>query len=279
MRPRNTARATGYCTQNPSSGKAPRFWAAPYFSTPVSGTISNWWTTFRWAAKPIWNEKRALKGFGIARATGELLGFKPWDRSENTQTTGQKPAPYQSERVYEAVGTIYEHGFAFIEAPTGSGKTDIGKHLGAVLPSMYEKIILQESSDASHRRRQGAFGLIPPAVIKNWDTQTGSNFPTISSSLLSRDDMKGSRKTRQAVRVAQTDGEIKRLFLNSAACIIDDSHRFASRWLSPSIRSRNLEESPSIWTACLSATLLGNRGLDGLMAFHEKRDSIYMSAD
>ena len=214
-----------------------------------------------------------------ARVTGELLGFKPWDVSENKQTTGRKPAPYQSELVYEAAGTIYEHGFAFIEAPTGSGKTDIGKHLGTVLPSMYDKIILEESSDASHRRRQGAFGLIPPAVIKNWDTQTGSNFRAVSSSLLSKDDTKSTRKTRQAAKNAEADGEVKRHFLNSAACIIDESHRFASRWLSPSTRSRNLEESPSIWTACLSATLLGNRGLDGLMAFHEKRASIYMSSE
>ncbi|WP_270920259.1 hypothetical protein [Parasedimentitalea psychrophila] len=59
-----------------------------------------------------------------------MLDFKPWDVSENTQTTGRKPAAFQSERLYEAAGTIYEYGFAFIEAPTGSGKTDIGKHLG-----------------------------------------------------------------------------------------------------------------------------------------------------
>ncbi|TDA70132.1 hypothetical protein, partial [Halomonas marinisediminis] len=43
-----------------------------------------------------------------------------------------------------------------------------------------------------------------------------------------------------------------------------------------SARSLVFERSPAIWTACWSATLMGNQGLDGLLAFHEKRASIYV---
>jgi len=71
--------------------------------------------------------------------------------------------------------------------------------------------------------------------------------------------------------------DLARRFENSAAVVIDECHRMASRFLGASRRSQTFEESPAIWTACLSATLLGNHGLDALAFHDERRASLFMS--
>lgn len=58
--------------------------------------------------------------------------------------------------------------------------------------------------------------------------------------------------------------------------IVDESHRLSSRYLAPSACSLVFERSPAIWTACLSATLMGKHGLDELLALHAKRASNYV---
>ena len=69
---------------------------------------------------------------------------------------------------------------------------------------------------------------------------------------------------------------LTRRFEQSAAVVIDECHRMTSRFLGDSRRSETFEESPAIWSACLSATLLGNHGLDALLAF-QRRASVFMS--
>ena len=205
----------------------------------------------------------------LARTIHELRSFEPWDVSSNRHTTGRPPAPYQSDLVYEAASTIYEHGFAFVEAPTGAGKTDIGKHLGVVLPEMFEKTVLVPDVSGRHVRRKGGFAIVPTRVVSNWESLSATGFEIVSSSLLSKYEDKDPSALE----------DIRRKFLHAAACVVDESHTLNSRWLQPSRRAATFEESPVIWLAALSATLLGNLGLDGLLAFHEKRASLFMSPD
>jgi len=180
-------------------------------------------------------------------------------------SAGRPPQPFQADLVYEAAGTVYEHGFAFVEAPTGAGKTDIGKHLATVLPVSHAQTVFSWGERAD-QQRLGSLALIPASVLKNWTTNAPANFKPIKHSHLSR------QKKDEA---AELD-EINRAVRSSASMIVDESHRLSSRYLAPSARSLVFERSPAIWTACLSATLMGNQGLDGLLAFHEKRASIYV---
>ena len=76
----------------------------------------------------------------VARTIHEATGFAPW-RAAGETSAGRPPQPFQADLVYEAAGTVHEHGFAFIEAPTGAGKTDIGKHLATVLPVSHGQTI------------------------------------------------------------------------------------------------------------------------------------------
>ncbi|WP_252947270.1 hypothetical protein [Oceanicola sp. 502str15] len=198
----------------------------------------------------------------VARTVIEATSFTPWCVAGDT-STGRPPQPFQAELVYEAAGTIYEHGFAFVEAPTGAGKTDIGKHLATVLPVSHGQTVFSWGERAD-QQRLGSLALIPASVLKNWTTNAPANFKPIKHSHL-------SRKSEEA----ELD-EVNRNVRSSAALIVDESHRLSSRYLAPSARSLVFERSPAIWTACLSATLMGNQGLDGLLAFHEKRASIYV---
>lgn len=199
----------------------------------------------------------------VARTVHEATGFRPW-QVDGEQSTGRPPQPFQAELVYEAAGTIHEHGFAFVEAPTGAGKTDIGKHLATVLPVSHTHTVFSYGERAD-QQRLGALALIPASVLGNWTTNAPANFKAIKHSYLSR---RGEEQTELE--------EINRSVRSSAAMIVDECHRLSSRYLAPSARSRVFERSPAIWTACLSATLMGNQGLDGLLAFHEKRASIFV---
>ena len=200
----------------------------------------------------------------VARTVHEATTFTPWRVAGNT-SAGRPPQPFQADLVYEAAGTVYEHGFAFVEAPTGAGKTDIGKHLATVLPVSHAQTVFY-GGERADQQRLGSLALIPASVLKNWTTNAPANFKPIKHSHLSR------QKKDEA---AELD-EINRAVRSSASMIVDESHRLSSRYLAPSARSLVFERSPAIWTACLSATLMGNQGLDGLLAFHEKRASIYV---
>lgn len=201
----------------------------------------------------------------LARCVHEMTSFSPW-RVGGDGAAGRPPLPFQTDLVYEAAGTAYEHGFAFVEAPTGAGKTDIGKHLATVLPTMHSSVVLRHGNERPDQTRNGALGIIPASVLGNWSKKKPSNLNLIKHSQLSR------KTDDQAEELA----EINRGARSSAAMIVDESHRLNSRYLAPSRRSLVFEQSPAIWTSCLSATLMGNQGLDGLLAFHERRASIYV---
>lgn len=200
----------------------------------------------------------------VARTVYEATNFTPWVVAGDT-SIGRPPQPFQAELIYEAAGTIHEHGFAFIEAPTGAGKTDIGKHLAMVLPVSHSHTVFSHGERAD-QQRLGAIALIPASVLGNWTTSAPTNFKAIKHSHLSR----------RGKDVQSELEEVNRSVRSAAAMIVDESHRLSSRYLAPSARSLVFERSPAIWTACLSATLMGNQGLDGLLAFHEKRASIYV---
>ncbi|MEL6413949.1 MAG: phospholipase D family protein [Pseudomonadota bacterium] len=201
----------------------------------------------------------------LARTVHEMTSFSPW-RVGGDGAAGRPPLLYQTDLVYEAAGTAYEHGFAFVEAPTGAGKTDIGKHLATVLPTMHSSVVLRHRNERPDQTRNGALGIIPASVLSNWSKTKPSNLDLIKHSQLSK------KKDDQAEELA----EINRGARSSASMIVDESHRLNSRYLAPSRRSLVFEQSPAIWTSCLSATLMGNQGLDGLLAFHERRASIYV---
>ncbi|MCA0929758.1 phospholipase D family protein [Ruegeria profundi] len=202
----------------------------------------------------------------LARTVHEMTSFSPW-RVGGDGTAGRPPLPFQTDLVYEAAGTAYEHGFAFVEAPTGAGKTDIGKHLATVLPTMHSSVVLRHGNERPDQTRNGALGIIPASVLSNWIKAKPSNLHLIKHSQLSM-----KKKGDQLEELA----EINRDARSSASMIVDESHRLNSRYLAPSRRSLVFEQSPAIWTSCLSATLMGNQGLDGLLAFHERRASIYV---
>lgn len=201
----------------------------------------------------------------LARTVHGMTSFLPW-RVGGDGAAGRLPLPFQTDLVYEAAGTAYEHGFAFVEAPTGAGKTDIGKHLATVLPTMHSSVVHRHGNERPDQTRNGALGIIPASVLSNWTKIKPPNLDLIKHSQLSQ------KKGDQAEELA----EINRGARSSASMIVDESHRLNSRYLAPSRRSLVFEQSPAIWTSCLSATLMGNQGLDGLLAFHERRASIYV---
>ena len=227
-----------------------------------------------WAMGVDWTEtaleilrsllRRVSAEEAAARAVTEMNGFMLW-KVEGETTAGRPPQPFQSELVYEAAGTVYEHGFAFVEAPTGAGKTDIGKHLAAVLPVTHAETV-SSAGERADQRRLGSLALVPASVLGNWSRKRPSNLSLVKHSMLAR---KPSEEREEL-------DETNRMIRSSASMIVDESHRMSSRYLAPSARSLVFEQSPAIWTACLSATLMGNQGLDGLLAFHEKRSSIYV---
>lgn len=211
-----------------------------------------------------------------ARVIDEMRGFGPWRIDGNRQHTERPPLPFQSELVYEAAATVYEHGFTFIEAPTGAGKTDIGKHLGATLAEMHRHVVHAPRpeldpagalTDEAHVRRSGSFAVVPSRVQPNWESRRPTDLAIVSLGTFSKD----ARTSPDEMR------DLERRFEQSAAVVIDECHRMSSRFLGASRRSETFEESPAIWSACLSATLLGNHGLDSLLAFHERRASLFMS--
>ncbi len=230
-------------------------------------TIGTDWTTqaleiLRSLLRPVSAEE------ALARTVHELMSFSPWCVGGDG-AAGRPPLQFQKDLIYEAAGTAYEHGFAFIEAPTGAGKTDIGKHLATVLPTMHSSVVLRHGNERPDQSRNGALGIIPASVFRNWGKSKPANLNLIKHSHLSRSKGEGTEEVEELE-------EINRGVRSSASMIVDESHRLNSRYLAPSRRSLVFEQSPAIWTSCLSATLMGNQGLDGLLAFHERRASIYV---
>ncbi|MEH7830493.1 hypothetical protein [Gemmobacter denitrificans] len=135
-----------------------------------------------------------------------------------------------------------------------------------MLPVAHDQTVFSWGERAD-QRRLGSLALIPASVFSNWTTNAPVNFKPIKHSNLS--------KTKASEEHAELE-IINRDVRSAAGMIVDESHRLSSRFLAPSNRSLVFERTPAIWTACLSATLMGNQGLDGLLAFHEKRASIYV---
>ena len=152
----------------------------------------------------------------VARTVHEATGFAPW-RAAGETSAGRPPQPFQADLVYEAAGTVHEHGFAFIEAPTGAGKTDIGKHLATVLPVAHGQTVFSWGERAD-QQRLGSIALIPASVLKNWTTNAPANFRPIKHSHLSR---RGKEEDAELE-------EINRSVRSSAAMIVDESHRLSS---------------------------------------------------
>ena len=194
----------------------------------------------------------------VCRAHLEMLGFGPWKVPPGDRTTGRSALPFQEELVYEAAATVHEHGVAFVEAPAGAGKTDIGRHLATILAKLHRETVPKTP------RGDRAFAVVPSSVRNNWGGSDASNFPVITVTSFG----------------SSNDAEIRqnqRLFRESAAAIVDEAHRLNSRWADPSRQSQAFIASPAAWSACLSATLLGNLNVDSLVAFHEARASLYMT--
>ena len=196
----------------------------------------------------------------VCRAHLEMLGFGPWKVPEGDRATGRSALPFQEELVYEAAATVHEHGVAFVEAPAGAGKTDIGRHLATILAKLHRETVPKTP------RVNQAFAIVPSAVRGNWGGLDASNFPVITVTSFGSSD-------------ASDIDRNQRLFRESAAAIVDEAHRLNSRWADPSRQSQTFTASPAAWSACLSATLLGNLNVDSLVAFHEARASLYMTQE
>ncbi len=205
----------------------------------------------------------------VARATTDMRGYRPW-RVENSEgPTGRDPLPFQADLVYEAAATIYECGFAFVEAPAGSGKTDIGKHLGAILPDLHTSTVMPDRGVPPGQTPSTTVALVPPNVVPGWQRSKRTDLH-----LMKHSDLSKGRKTERQI-------QINRDIKMSASMIIDESHNLNARWRpsATSTRARTLERCPALWTACLSATLAGNHDIDSLLIFHERRAAIYATPE
>ena len=102
----------------------------------------------------------------VARTLHEQTSFAPWRVDRQADIAGRAALPHQAELVYEASSIVYEHGVAFLEAPPGSGKTDIGKHLGHTLATSFERLFGQDHT--GRLPRGGALAIVPPRVEAGW---------------------------------------------------------------------------------------------------------------
>lgn len=205
--------------------------------------------------------------FAMARTVVEQKGFTPWLSGNRSEITGKKLYDYQQELTYEASAITYEHGIAFVEAPTGSGKTDIGCHLGEVLADTFTRAIPR--SPLYSVARKNAAVIVPPRVAKSWGDKKTNALTVLSNSSLSKKSLRGTADDgRDALRLHQY-----------GVLIIDESHSVTPGFEQASKRAAAIELAPPSWNVCLSATLLGNRDVDWLSHMQEKRASIYMTPD
>ncbi len=203
----------------------------------------------------------------VARTIVEQKGFQPWLSGDRTEITGHTLYDYQQELTYEASAITYEHGIVFVEAPTGSGKTEIGCHLGEVLTETFARVV--PPSPVHSVARKNAAVIAPPRVVPSWEKIKTNALTVIANSSLSKKSLRG---------VGTDDQDGLRLD-QFGLLIIDESHTVTPGFEQASQRASAIELAPPSWNVCLSATLLGNRDVDWLSHMQEKRASIFMTPD
>jgi len=230
-----------------------------------------------WEASADWNAQalEILQGLlrpasaedALARTIAEQKGFRPWrvDLLEDpSAVTLHPPLPYQADLTYEAASIVYEHGFAFVSAPAGSGKTHVGMHLGYVLSETFSGVVAGD--DTGGMSRGGAVVIAPPKVLDNWSTGSRHLVAIPNTKIAVRGRAGEDRPDRY-----------RRMMEEASVILLDESHTVTPAFVNPSTRSQAVEFAPPAWSVCLSATLLGNNDVDWLTHLQEKRASIFMS--
>lgn len=228
-----------------------------------------------WAASVDWNAEalEILEALlrpvcpqdAMARLLHEQTSFRPWHMKQQADVVGRIPYAHQVDLVYETSQIVYEHGFAFVESPTGSGKTDIGKHLGWTLARTFEAAV--GADHTGELPRGGAMVIAPPKVIENWTRRAPRTLTAIANTRVA------SRKRTGAEDEVEPAHRIDQY----GVLIIDESHTMTPGFEESSKRAEAIEFAPPSWNVCLSATLLGNKDVDWLAHMQEKRASIFMA--
>ena len=240
-----------------------------------------------WTASTDWNAAaiEILEGLlrpvscadAAARTVHEQRSFAPWRVDGQADITGRLPLPHQADLVYEASSVVYEHGLDFVGAPTGSGKTDIGKLLGHTLGMSFERIFGQDHT--GRLPRGGALAIVPPRVFPGWDADRPRGLEVERNTMIApRRSGRISLATSDETGQSPTSGRDRRTDLTRyGALILDECHTVTPGFDESSRRAEAVEFAPPSWNVCLSATLLGNRDVDWLAHLHEKRASIFMT--
>jgi len=203
----------------------------------------------------------------MARMISEQKGFEPWLTGQRQSITGHTLFGYQQELTYEACSIAYDHGIAFVEAPTGSGKTEIGCHLAEALSETFSRVIPKSPVHGVSRKNTAV--IAPPKVIPSWERHSTNSLTAIANSKLSKQKLRGAGDhARSGLRLDQF-----------GVLIIDESHTVTPGFEQASQMAAAIELAPPSWNVCLSATLLGNRDVDWLAHMQEKRASIFMTPD
>jgi len=211
--------------------------------------------------------KPATAEDAVARMISEQKGFEPWLTGGRREITGHTLYEYQQELTYEACSIAYDHGIAFVEAPTGSGKTEIGCHLGEALSETFARVTLR--SPVHDVARKNAAVIAPPKVIPSWKKHATNSLEAIANTSLSKKRLRGAGDDSQSgLRLDQF-----------GVLIIDESHTVTPGFQQASQMAAAIELAPPSWNVCLSATLLGNRDVDWLTHMQEMRASIFMTPD
>ena len=201
----------------------------------------------------------------MARAISEQKGFAPWLTGGRKEITTHTLFGYQQELTYEACSIVYDHGIAFVEAPTGSGKTEIGCHLAEALSETFSRVIPR--SPVHGVARKNAAVIAPPKVIPSWRKYSTNSLEAVANSKLAKRHLRGAGDDKKpGLRLDQF-----------GVLIIDESHTVTPGFEQASQMASAIELAPPSWNICLSATLLGNRDVDRLTHMQEKRASIFMT--
>lgn len=134
--------------------------------------------------------KPATAEDAMARMISEQKGFEPWLTGNRREITGHKLYEYQQELTYEACSITYDHGIAFVEAPTGSGKTEIGCHLAEALSETFTRVIPR--SPVHGVARKNAAVIAPPKVIPSWKKHSTNSLEAISNTSLAKHHLRGA---------------------------------------------------------------------------------------
>jgi hypothetical protein len=203
----------------------------------------------------------------MARMIAEQKGFGPWLTGSRHEITSHTLYDYQQELVYEACSITYDHGIAFVEAPTGSGKTEIGCHLAEALSETFSRVV--PKSPVHGVARKNAIVIAPPKVIPSWKKHKTNSLHAEPNTNLAKNNLRGAGDDRRTgLRLDQY-----------GVLIIDESHTVTPGFEHASQMAAAIELAPPSWNVCLSATLLGNRDVDWLAHMQEKRASIFMTPD